>query len=47
MASDRDAEGFQNMAPESEKARTWNSELFLAGGPPTRMDAALGPILAK
>lgn len=44
MASDRDVEGLEQ-APESEKARTWYSELSLASDPPTRMDAALIPIL--
>jgi hypothetical protein len=43
MASDRDAEGKQT--PESEKARTWYSELSLASDPYPGMDAALIPIL--
>lgn len=42
MASDRDAEGFQKMAPESENPRRCNSEGSLASDPPTGMDAALG-----
>jgi len=44
MASDRDAEVLEQ-APESEKARTWYSELSLASDPSTGMDAALSLIL--
>ena len=47
MASDRDAEGFQSMAPESENPRRWKSEVSLASDPSTGMDAALSQILTK